>query len=599
MMILLSRLAASIACIVMCSSALMAENETERRVALVIGNSSYQHVTRLPNPENDARDIANVLKKIGFEVTSGFDLDFRSMRLAVRDFSEQAEEADIVVVYYAGHGIEVGGENYLIPVNAELKRDRDVDFEAIRLQALLASLETVDGLKIVLVDACRNNPFSVQMASRNATRSIGRGLARIEPSGVLVGYAAKGGTFALDGKGRNSPYASALLKHLTEPGLELGKLFRKVRDTVYAATGGEQEPFVYGSLPGRDIFLVPPKVEVPAEAPVRTAALPGTDSKIQKDYSRAVSMNSVWGWKNFVTKYSDMPDHWLVMLAEERLANAVAERDVRRGFSEREPWLTSAIGSDGKTVSLSRNDRVLVQKALNMMGFDVGSFDGQFGPRTKQAIAAARIRAGLFRGVKVDHSFLRVLPNVHAIEALQTDKAKIYSTDVFSEDLEPRLRKALSVYSHIPIKFDYFRGHLYLAVQTTSGDWDYANKTAQRAGGYLATISSSEENNFLLKLFSTDERFITGSGDGGLHGPMIGLFQADRSREPSGGWVWVTGEPMTFRGWSPGNPDNSRNRQHWARFYRSRNFAGTSVPVKYWDDTTSSLWSGGYLVEIE
>ncbi|NSY41366.1 caspase family protein [Leisingera sp. ANG59] len=599
MMILLTRLAASIACIVMCSSALMAENETERRVALVIGNSSYQNVTRLPNPENDARDIANVLKKIGFEVTSGFDLDFRSMRLAVRDFSEQAEKADIVVVYYAGHGIEVGGENYLIPVNAELKRDRDVEFEAIRLQALLASLETVDGLKIVLVDACRNNPFSVQMASRNATRSIGRGLARIEPSGVLVGYAAKGGTFALDGKGRNSPYASALLKHLTEPGLELGKLFRKVRDTVYAATGGQQEPFVYGSLPGRDIFLVPPKVEVLAEAPVRTAALSGTDSKIQKDYSRAVSMNSVWGWKNFVTMYSDMPDHWLVKLAEERLANAVAERDVRRGFSEREPWLTSAIGPDGKTVSLSRNDRVLVQKALNMMGFDVGSFDGQFGPRTKQAIAAARIRAGLFRGVKVDHPLLRVLPNVPAIEALQTDKAKIYSTDVFSEDLEPRLRKALSVYSHTPIKFGYFKGHLYLAVQTTSGDWDYANKTAQRAGGYLATISSSEENNFLLKLFSTDERFITGSGDGGLHGPMIGLFQADRSREPSGGWVWVTGEPMTFRGWSPGNPDNNRNRQHWARFYRSRKFAGTNIPVKYWDDTTSSLWSGGYLVEIE
>ncbi|UWQ54735.1 caspase family protein [Leisingera caerulea] len=577
----------------------MAENDTERRIALVIGNSRYQHVTRLLNPSNDAKDLAKVLKEIGFEVTSGYDLDFRSMRLAIRDFSEQAEKADIVLVYFAGHGIEVGGENYLIPTNAELKRDRDVDFEAIRLEALLASLEASDGLKIVLVDACRNNPFSVQMASSNATRSIGRGLARIEPSGVLVGYAAKGGTFALDGKGRNSPYASALLKHLTEPGLELGKLFRKVRDTVYASTGGEQEPFVYGSLPGRDIFLVPPKLAAPTGEPAQTAALPETDSEVQKDYSRAASMNSVVGWMDFLSKHSDRTDHWLVKLAQERLAKVVAERDIRRGFSEREPWLTSAIAPDGETINLSRNDRVLVQKALNMMGFDVGSFDGQFGPKTKQAIAAARIRAGLFRGVEVDRALLRILPNVPAIEALQTDKAKVYSKDVLAEDLEPRLRKALGVYSHTPIKFEYFKGNLYLAVQSTSGDWNYANKTAQRAGGHLATISSAEENNFLLNLFSSDERFITRTGDGSLHGPLIGLIQADRSREPNGGWVWVTGEPVTFRGWSPGNPDNHRNRQHWARFYRSRKFSGTNVPVKYWDDTTSSLWSGGYLVEIE
>jgi len=593
------RLAASIICIVLYSSALRAENETERRVALVIGNSGYQHVTRLTNPENDARDIANVLWTIGFDVTSDFDLDFRAMRLAVRDFAEQAEQADIVVIYYAGHGIEVGGENYLIPVNAELKRDRDVDFEAIRLQALLASLEAVDGLKIVLVDACRNNPFSVQMASRTANRSIGRGLARIEPSGVLVGYAAKGGTLAMDGMGRNSPYASALLTHLPEPGLELGKLFRKVRDTVYAATGGEQEPFVYGSLPGRDIFLVPPDVEAPTETPPRTAALPDTDSKIQQDYSRAVFMNSVWGWRTFIAEHSGVPDHWLVNLAKERLTKALAERDVRRGYSERDPWLTSAIASDGKTVNLSKADRVLVQKSLNMMGFDVGSFDGQFGPRTKQAIAAARVRTGLFRGVEVDLALLKILPNVPAIEALQTDKAKVYGTDVLAEDLEPRLRKALDVYSRTPVKFGYFKGHLYLAVQTTSGDWDSANRTAQKAGGHLATISSAEENDFLLKLFSPDQRFITGPGDSWLHGPMIGLFQADRSQEPGGGWVWVTGEPMTFRGWNPGNPDNVDNRQHWARFFRPPNLAGTNIPVKYWDDTTSSLWSGGYLVEID
>jgi hypothetical protein len=243
-------------------------NAKNGRVALVIGNSEYESASSLPNTFNDSRDLADALERIGFDVTRGLNLSYRDMRIAIRDFAEAAEKAKVVVIYFAGHGIEIDNTNYLIPVDAELQSDRDIDLEAIRLDTLIGSVSGSEGLKIILIDACRNNPFVPNMARTSATRSIGHGLARIDPSGVLVGYAARSGTLALDGSGRNSPYAQALLRHIEEPGLELGKMFRKVRDTVFDLTDGYQEPFTYGSLPGHDIFLVPPlKVSAPPPSP--------------------------------------------------------------------------------------------------------------------------------------------------------------------------------------------------------------------------------------------------------------------------------------------------------------------------------------------
>jgi hypothetical protein len=230
----------------------------ERRFALVIGNSDYEFVGALQNPTNDATDIGKALERLGFSVTTALNLDYNQMRLALRDFGEVAADADMALVYFAGHGIEIDNTNYLIPVNAELKSDRDVEFEAVRLETVIASIETSRGIKIILVDACRNNPFVADMTRTVASRSIGRGLGRIDPGGVLVGYSARGGTISLDGDGRNSPYAKALLDLIDEPGLEIGKLFRRVRDAVLDETAGAQEPFTYGSLPGEDIFLMAP-----------------------------------------------------------------------------------------------------------------------------------------------------------------------------------------------------------------------------------------------------------------------------------------------------------------------------------------------------
>ncbi len=168
----------------------------------------------------------------------------------MRDFRSCVAGADIAVIYYAGHRIEVDKQNYLIPTDATLASDGDVDYEAIPLDLVLRSVDSAKLLRLVIVDACRNNPFATNMTRAGASRSIGRGLARVEPSGnTFFAFAAKEGTTAADGEGRNSPVATALLQHIEEPGLEIGLLFRKVRDSVLEKTGGEQEPFCMDRSP--------------------------------------------------------------------------------------------------------------------------------------------------------------------------------------------------------------------------------------------------------------------------------------------------------------------------------------------------------------
>lgn len=242
-------------------SATVAASSPGRRIALVIGNSAYRSVTPLSNPRRDAEALSETLRSIGFEIVRlENDLSRENLVDALRAFGKHAEQADWAVVYYAGHGIEVGGINYLLPVDAVLDSDRDVQFAGVPLEQVLASVEGARKLRLIILDACRDNPFVRQMKRSAGTRSVGRGLARIEPEGgTLVAYAAKHGEVAFDGEGANSPFVSSLVKRLTAPGVEVSKLFRLVRDDVMAATNRKQEPFVYGSLPGEDFFFVASK----------------------------------------------------------------------------------------------------------------------------------------------------------------------------------------------------------------------------------------------------------------------------------------------------------------------------------------------------
>lgn len=230
--------------------------KTEKRVALVIGNGAYTSVSALKNADSDARAVATSLRNLGFDVIEKHDLTLTALIAELKGFGDKTPAYDWAVVYYAGHGIEVAGTNYLIPIDAELSAATHVDDEAIPLERILSKVEGAKQLRLVILDACRENPFIAKMASNSTTRSVGRGLARVEPEGgVLVAYSAKDGQVAQDGDGTNSPFAQALLDHLPEPGLEINMLFRKVRDDVKSRTGGQQEPFTYGSLPAESLYF--------------------------------------------------------------------------------------------------------------------------------------------------------------------------------------------------------------------------------------------------------------------------------------------------------------------------------------------------------
>jgi len=235
-----------------------------RRVALVLGNSRYASVGELTNPEHDARAVAAAFRRLGFaEVMEVHDLDYAGMIKALKEFGDRAAGAEWAVVFFAGHGIEVNGTNYLLPIDAELKRDTHVADEALSLDRVQAKVEAAAKFGLVILDACRSNPFIARMArTGGAKRSVAAGLAGTEPEGnMLVAYSAKHGTVAEDGEGENSPFTRAFLAHLEEPGLEVTLLFRRVRDEVRERTQQRQEPFVYGTL-GSDLLyfkLGPPR----------------------------------------------------------------------------------------------------------------------------------------------------------------------------------------------------------------------------------------------------------------------------------------------------------------------------------------------------
>ncbi len=284
----------------------------EKRVALVIGNSAYQNAPRLTNPSNDAAIMAATLKKSGFDsVVLRPDVSKDSMRRALRDFADQARDADIAVVYYAGHGIEVDGGNYLIPVDAALERDTDIYDEAIALDRVLIAMEPAKQLRLVILDACRDNPFSKSMKRSVITRAIGtRGLAKVEPTNpnTMIAFAAKAGSTATDGDGKNSPFAIALAKHLATPGMDLRKAFGYVRDDVLKVTNNQQEPFIYGSLGGNDVALVPGPIASAAPAIAapgpQFAPVDSTD-RIRRDYELALQVGTKDAWDYFIANYPE------------------------------------------------------------------------------------------------------------------------------------------------------------------------------------------------------------------------------------------------------------------------------------------------------
>jgi hypothetical protein len=230
----------------------------QRKVALIIGNATYGHHGGLPNVPNDAVAMAGLFKSAMFDfVDVRHNLGVAELRRALRDFAGRAADADVAVLFYAGHGIEVGQTNYLVPVDARLATDFDVEDEAVPLDRVLQAMEPAKRLRLVILDACRENPFVRSMKRTIAARAVGRGLARTEPSttDTLIAYATRPNAVAEDGRGQNSPFTAALVKHLLTPGLDLRIALGQVRDEVLATTARKQEPYVTGSLGGATVSL--------------------------------------------------------------------------------------------------------------------------------------------------------------------------------------------------------------------------------------------------------------------------------------------------------------------------------------------------------
>ena len=232
---------------------------SEKRVALVIGNSAYINTPKLPNPANDAADVAATFKGLGFKVILGMDLDKASMDRHIKEFAEALGEADAGMFFYAGHGLQVNGQNYLVPIEAKLERPSGIDFEMVRLDLVQRTMEGEGKTNIIFLDACRDNPLARNLARALGTRSsqIGRGLAAVESgAGTLISFSTQPGNVALDGTGRNSPYSEALVKHIKASAAkdDLSSLLIAVRRDVIAATKSKQVPWEHSALTARFYF---------------------------------------------------------------------------------------------------------------------------------------------------------------------------------------------------------------------------------------------------------------------------------------------------------------------------------------------------------
>jgi len=239
----------------------------ETRIALVVGASAYQHAAHLANTLNDAREVATSLHRLGFEVETLIDPDRPQFEAAVRRFGQHARGADAALFYYAGHALEHDGHNWLIPVQANLQTERDLRFEALDLDAVVEQIEGQARVSLLILDACRDNPFRRMLGGESRGEDLGRGLApQHAASGTLIVYSTAVGDVAADGNGPHSPFTGALLRHIDTPGIEVRHLIADVRHDVRQATGGQQVPWESSALEG-EFFLNPAPAPAPGPAP--------------------------------------------------------------------------------------------------------------------------------------------------------------------------------------------------------------------------------------------------------------------------------------------------------------------------------------------
>lgn len=314
------------------------------RVALVIGNSAYQNVDPLANPVNDATAIGSSLQKQGFDVTIANDMTRRNMLDTLRAFRNKADQAEFAVVYYAGHGMEIAGRNYLIPVDARIADERDARLEMIQLDDVLVQLSGAERMKMLVLDACRDNPFVARMQRENTGRNVGQGLAIVNAADAdtLIAYAAAAGEVTPDGlSGGNSPFTTAFLSALDAPPSDVRLLLGKVRDRMRKSVPGAA-PFVYSSLGGGEYVINPNSKGGKPQPTAQQGQV--NETELLQDFAAAEFSGSVETWDRFLSKYSNQTTHTLYILAKRK-------RDLLASGNGSNPTVTAGVVSNSRASS--------------------------------------------------------------------------------------------------------------------------------------------------------------------------------------------------------------------------------------------------------
>ncbi|MEC9369351.1 MAG: caspase domain-containing protein [Pseudomonadota bacterium] len=374
----------------------------EKRLALILGNSDYKNVATLKNPRNDATDISQKLRQLGFHVISGLDLDRRRMEEHIRLFAQELPTADVSLLYYAGHALQVNGENYLVPTEATLKRESDLDFEAVPLNLIMKQMQRTTRVSLVFLDACRDNPLTRSLSSVSRSLSVGTGLAAIEKaSGMMIAFATEPGSVALDGKGRNSPFTTALLKHIDTPNATINDIMIEVRKDVMAATNNTQIPWENSSLTGR-FYFQGSKIASSAAAPVASDAAPAkidvADATIEHTFWTSIKDSN--DTKLFQAYLDRFPSGVYTPIAEAKLRSsrsiAVEATDTPAAAStgtkvvSLDPAAGPAVAPEANPVQLA----MLLQTELRRVGCYTGGIDGIWGGGSMSAVQRFNQSAG-------------------------------------------------------------------------------------------------------------------------------------------------------------------------------------------------------------
>ncbi|MBY5867688.1 caspase family protein [Rhizobium leguminosarum] len=576
-------------CATLTVSVTQAQEQKEQKLAIVIGIGDYENTTRLPNAVADAKEFDKFLREQGFESVLLTDGDRKSVSDALSGFVRKIGPSDTALFYFSGHGMQFRGENQLLTKEAKLQSEFDISGETLSLAEIITAIERRARITLVFIDACRNNPLSERLVTEvdGASRSAAtRGLAPMKTNGAgtMVAFAAEPGQVAYDGMGSNSPFTRALIDNLSRPGLEVGTAFKRVIRQVRSETQDRQSPQLLSSLALEFYF-----------GPTDDLGPISNDFLADIDFAKAERISTVRIWNQFLNKY---PGSDKVPLAREAISLLRGDSSVRLSPSEIEARL-----------KLTKAQKREIQLALRELGYDVPATDGSFGTGTRKQLARYQKAIGVPETGFVSE-LLAARLNIAMIatgdEVFSADEAREYDvSDLKGLEPDERVLKTIGCLQGYETMYGSFGGHLYVAVNARRQiSWSTANTIATNCGGYLTSVTSSAENDFVAAMVNKDDCLFYVDYGGGWttkKGPWIGLVQDAGGREPKGGWKWTNGEKIGFSAWYEGSPNNFNDNDDVGIYATHEKGRGDmkDVYVKTWDDMIDTDQTFSFVMEKE